>query len=274
LWSILLFISHQIRATGRPSDGLFRQQQALLRTLLSPSSLMAESTKLWWYWRRKNNKVLTRSLVQLFLATSCTVSFIVAGIASSFVVTSSDLEVLVQSPFCGIVNHSAPAEVGLSYVIAVSAVSDPYAQECYRNQTTLPARCKAYVHSRVDFTTEKAACPFDVKFCGASTLGNSSAIALDSGLVDINAAFGFNLPEKDRVKYRRRTTCAILPLEGRTTIVDARNFPDILQGGPDIPGEQFLIAHYGNRPDLGEWSNTTAFYSLLRGNYSAKYTTL
>jgi hypothetical protein len=234
---------------------------------------MAESTKLWWYWRNKNDKVLTRSLIQFFLAASCTVGFIAAGIASSFVVTNSDLEVLVRSPLCGIVNYSAPADMSGSYVDTISAVSLPYAEECYRNQTILPARCKAYVHSQTGFTTEKAACPFDVKFCTTDASGNLSVIALDSGLVDLNDAFGLNLPTKDRVRYRRRTTCAVLPLEGRTTIVDARDFPDALQLGPDIPGEQLLLVHYGDRPVLGEWRNTTIFSSLLRGNYSKSFST-
>jgi hypothetical protein len=57
LWSIFLFVYHQIRANGRPADGLFHQQQALLRTLLPPSSLMAESTKLW-----SSRQVLPRPL--------------------------------------------------------------------------------------------------------------------------------------------------------------------------------------------------------------------
>jgi hypothetical protein len=234
---------------------------------------MAESTKLWWYWRNRNDKVLARSLVQFLLATSCTVSFIAASIASSFVVSSSDLEILVRSPFCGGVNGSVPSEILINFNAAVGAVSIPYVEECYRNQTVLPARCKAYVNPRVGFTTERVACPFDGRFCAADTLGNLPAIAFDSGLVDPNAAFGLNLPKKDQVKYRRRTTCAVLSLEGRTSIVDARDFPDVLQQGPDIPGERFLLAHYGDRPNLGEWRNTTATLSLVRNNYSSAYTT-
>jgi hypothetical protein len=33
LWHIITFALHQIRARGKPEDGLFWQQQAILRTL-------------------------------------------------------------------------------------------------------------------------------------------------------------------------------------------------------------------------------------------------
>jgi hypothetical protein len=233
---------------------------------------MAETAKLWWYWRKRNDKVLTRSLIQFFLAIFCMVGFLVASITSSFVVSTSDLEVLVRSPLCGVVSYSTPPELVYNHITAISAISTPYAEECYRNQTVLPARCKAFVQPRISFTTERAACPFDIKFCTLSRTGNIFAIALDSDLVDLNAAFGLNLPKKDEVRYRRRTICTVLPLEGRTSIVDARDFPDALQATPDIPGEQLLIAHYGERPVFGEWRNTTTFYSLLRGNTSARFT--
>jgi hypothetical protein len=273
LWSIFLFIYHQIRADGRLADGLYRQQQALLRTLLPPSSLIAESTKLWWTWRRRNDKVLVRSLVQFILAISCTIAFIAASIASSFVVSNSDLEVLVYSPLCGTTGDVPGNDLARSYVSSIKAASVPYAEECYQGQDILPARCKVYLHPRIKFSTEEAPCPFDTKFCHGNASSARSAIALDSGLVDLNVAFGFNLPKKDRVSYRRRTTCTVLPLEGRTTIVNASDFPDDHQALPDIiPDEKFLLMHYGENPTLKEWNNVTGFSSLLRGNFTTGYT--
>jgi hypothetical protein len=47
LWHLLAFAYHQAHTDGRPMDALFRQQQALLRTLPSPSSVMADAVKLW-----------------------------------------------------------------------------------------------------------------------------------------------------------------------------------------------------------------------------------
>jgi hypothetical protein len=269
LWSIFLFVYHQIRANGRPADGLFHQQQALLRTLLPPSSLMAESTKLWWCWRRKNDKVLVRSLIQFLLAASCTIGFIAASITSSFVVSTSNLEVMVHSSLCGTIGDIPVADVARGVMSSIKAVSVPYAEECYQDQDVPPARCKVYKSPQIKFSTEKAPCPFETRF--ASSTG--FVIALDSGLVDLNAGFGLNLPKKDRVSYRRRTTCTVLPLGGHTTIINASEFPDNQQTVPDIiPDEKFLLLYYGERLKVDQWKNVTVVYSLLRGNFTRGYT--
>jgi hypothetical protein len=231
---------------------------------------MAESTKLWWCWRRRGERVFLRSLVQFLLAASCTIGFIVASIASSFVVNSSDLEVLVRSSLCGTVYFSASVDASRNYIAAVKTASVPYAEECYQNQTIPTARCKAYVHPRISFTTEETACPFDQSFCTVNISTTSAAITLDSGLVDLNNGFGFNFPEKDRIRYRRKTTCSVLQLDGRTSIVNASDFPDALQSNPDSPGEQLLLTHFGERQNLGEWKNTTMFLSLWQGNFSSR----
>jgi hypothetical protein len=186
------------------------------------------------------------------------------------VVSNTDLEVLVLSPLCGSIDYLASMDASRNYVATVSTTSVPYAEECYREQTLLPARCKAYVHPRISFTTERAACPFDQKFCIANTSASNPAVLLDSGLVDLNDGFGFNLPDRDRISYRRRTTCAVLSLEGRTSIVNASDFPDALQANRDIPGEQLLLTHYGERTALSQWKNTTTFLSLLYGNFSSR----
>jgi hypothetical protein len=273
LWSIFVFVYHQIRANGRPADGLFHQQQALLRTLLPPSSLMAESTKLWWCWRRKNDKVLVRSLIQFLLAASCTIGFIAASITSSFVVSTSNLEVMVHSSLCGTIGDIPVADVARGVMSSIKAVSVPYAEECYQNQDVPPARCKVYKSSQIKFSTEKAPCPFETKFCAGNASSTGFAIALDSGLVDLNAGFGLNLPKKDRVSYRRRTTCTVLPLGGHTTIINASEFPDDQQTVPDIiPDEKFLLFYYGERLKVAQWKNVTVVYSLLRGNFTRGYT--
>jgi hypothetical protein len=53
----------------------------------------------------------------------------------------------------------------------------------------------------------------------------STAIAVDSGLVDINELFGLNLSRKDKVEFRKRTTCAVLPLEGHVDVMKAADHP-------------------------------------------------
>jgi hypothetical protein len=262
---------HQVRATGRPADGLFHQQQVILRTLPSSSSLMADSVKLWWAWRKRHRNALTRSITQFMLAISCTVGLLAAGIFSSYVVTTSDLEVLVNSPLCGHYNSSAssPADAGRVRINAVRSVSTPYAQECYRDQAIQPARCKAFVRPRIPFKTEMVPCPFRPEFCNNAGTNSSSAVAFDSGLVDMNEGFGTNLPQDDRVRYRRLTTCSVLPLEGHISIINASDIPERIWDRKPFPMEEAVILHYGDRPGVGEWKNATTLASLLVANLTA-----
>lgn len=56
LFNVAIFLYHQIRAHGEPSDGLYWQQQALLRTFPAPTALVADYMKLWWNWRTKTKR--------------------------------------------------------------------------------------------------------------------------------------------------------------------------------------------------------------------------
>lgn len=64
----------------------------------------------------------------------------------------------------------------------------------------------------------------------------SAAVAVDSGLVDVNTALGLNLGTKDRVKFRRRSTCGVLPLEGHTTVKKETDLPSEFLGTKTLPG--------------------------------------
>ncbi|KAF2180390.1 hypothetical protein K469DRAFT_714764 [Zopfia rhizophila CBS 207.26] len=222
LWHLITFLYHQIRAHGLPSDGLFRQQQAILRTLPTPSSLMAESLKLWWFWRNKTDRALTRSAFQFATGLAFALATLAASIFSSYVVDSSNIQVLVRGPDCGAVNTSI-GEQGVpfrTYQGAINAFAESFAQDCYQNKTVLPARCNAFVRPNIPFTKERVPCPFSGGMC----IGDE-AIAMDSGLLDLNHHFGLNLQNQDGVKFRKRTTCSVLPLEGHTTVVNATDYP-------------------------------------------------
>ncbi|KAH3977344.1 hypothetical protein HBH68_230830 [Parastagonospora nodorum] len=95
---------------------------------------------------------------------------------------------------------------------------------------------------------------------------------MDSGLVDLNKAFGLNLPNSERVSYRRKTTCAVLSLPGHTSVSEANDFPPALLGRIPFPGEQIAVMSYGNSPEYPEkWRNLTLFYSLLGQNFQHSY---
>ncbi|KAF2729630.1 hypothetical protein EJ04DRAFT_588412 [Polyplosphaeria fusca] len=100
LWHLITLGYHQFRADGRPHDGLFRQQQSLLRTLPAPSTLLADYVKLWFAWRRTTHKAFARSMFPTIAATSFAAASLAVSIFSSYVVSTNSLEVLPAScPF-------------------------------------------------------------------------------------------------------------------------------------------------------------------------------
>lgn len=148
LWHLVTFFIHQLRANGRPRDALFRQQQAILRTLPTPGALIADSLKLFWHWRIKEGTwlALARLSFLVVLAGLFVAMTWAASIFSSLVVDTSHLRVLVDSPYCGAVNLTFETinDIGLSYLTEIVSVAEPFAEECYLNHNeSLPALCDA-----------------------------------------------------------------------------------------------------------------------------------
>lgn len=268
LWYLLTFAYYQLRANGNPKDGHFRQQQALLRTLPTPSALFADSVKLWVIWRKATEYASIRtakftSTALMYMAVS-----LAAGIFSSYVATSSNVEVLVNSPHCGSLNWSASS--WQSYLASVATVTESYAAQCYRSNETrsdepLPSLCNIFTRPNIAFSTHTDQCPFNSTMCA------SPAVVLDSDFVDVGMAFGINLSSKEKMRYRKRSTCAMLPLEGHTKIVNGSFIQPGSISRDSLPGEEYIIYNYGSRSgrdtqDRGK--NYTFSQSLLRANFS------
>ncbi|KAH6638205.1 hypothetical protein C7974DRAFT_156147 [Boeremia exigua] len=217
LWHLITFSIHQLRATGRPEDALFRQQQALLRTLPAPSAVMADTIKLWWAWRGKAKRPLLRSLVLLIIAILFTVGTGAASVFSSLVVDTTSLEVLVKSRNCGWAHPIRIFDRGM--VRPVKQVADPYANLCYTNGANksaarLPSVCNSLVQRELPFTTTRVPCPFDKLACEP----NLESVSYDTGLMDVGSSFGLNLPDSDGVKFRQKMTCSLMARNSKYNI--------------------------------------------------------
>ncbi|KAJ4992126.1 hypothetical protein SVAN01_02447 [Stagonosporopsis vannaccii] len=206
LWHLVTFMVHQMRANGKSTDALFRQQQALLRTLPAPSAVMTDTIKLWWAWRRRANRPLLRSLVLFLVALLFVAASGAASVFSSLVVDSRNLVVLVDSPDCGWA--STERIFAGEYVYPVKAASTPYAGQCYTasaTNATLPAACNVLVQRELSFETRKVPCPLGDDVCQ-----ETPGIEFDTGFINVGPAFGLDLSASDAVKFRKRTTCGIL----------------------------------------------------------------
>ena len=288
LWNLLLFAFHQRNATRNLIDTLTRQQQALVRALPTPSSLTAETLKLWWLWRHKEGRVHLRCLIPALLALCFAISTIFASVFSSYIVDTSNIEVLVDSPYCGyrdaIRYYSTDVPEEQDYVSIYEKIGDEYARECYKSSTTLPTRCRSvFVKPNISFMARDGSCPFSPNMCAPK---DSPAIVLDSGLLDLNEDFGFNLGVSDRVKFRRRTSCTVLPANGYVRTLNRSEIPDILihyllpKPRFEFPFEQIEVSLYGGitnssgiylTNDTDGLQQITLMRSLLSTNASYEY---
>ncbi|KAI4709015.1 hypothetical protein J4E89_006417 [Alternaria sp. Ai002NY15] len=93
------------------------------------------------------------------------------------------------------------------------------------------------------------------------------AVSVDSGLVDVGKAFGLNLPSKDRVTFRKKIECTVLPVEGYYDVIDLKYMP---MWKPDFreifPGEQVAAIFYGPTPPLDTGESFLAY--LVASNVS------
>ncbi|KAF2745682.1 hypothetical protein M011DRAFT_478832 [Sporormia fimetaria CBS 119925] len=263
LWHLVIFAWHQIRANGQPADGVHQQHQALFRTLPAPSSLAADCLKIGYAWRNKMKdqrlSLVLRTLSTASVALLFTLASLAASIFSSFAMDGTNIEVLVDSPRCGF-GISNALTTNTKYLGLVHQQSGQYAEECYREAPG--SRCKVFSRLNLPLTVENVTCPFGKSMCV------TDGLSFDTGLMDLAADFGFNIPPREGVQFQKRTNCSVLSLEGRTSLVDGAILPQPLTKARDpLPGEKFRLIHLGTMdlkyfPGIPEeWGNVTRTYS-------------
>lgn len=269
LFNILIFVAYHIRNRiykQRP-DGLFRQQQVLLRTLPTPSALVTDAIKLWYSWRFISKKALSRSALIISMALVYAIGMTAAGVFTSSVVSSTSIEVLVNSPYCRRVGDYAVDFFFSDMSKKTNIASFAYADEYYKNNSSVANRCRVFTAPRIPFTTTISECPFPRVGC------DSPALAFDSNLLDVRDHFGFNLADNDKVTYRRRVTCSIISSSNHSRLVPASRIPSYLRLRPYYPYEEFLVYNMGSRTGIGDFGegNVTFLQSLVDSNTSVKF---
>lgn len=258
-WNLALFAYHQMRVHSKRTDGLYRQQQALIRTLPGPASMFSDWTKLSWTWRTRVNRSFLRSLPLIILSLIFAALTIVVGIFSSYLVDSTNISILVSSPRCGPMdylsgylydNSTNQEKVWIEdYSNKVTELSSQYVQDCYTNQTSTPERCRIYLHPSLPLTTGRTSCPFDTSMCKNIS---EPGLVTDTGLLSMKDQFGLNLAGKDDIKFRRKATCAVLDLEGHYDTYTTKNISDIdvdfLVGRKIWEEEKVRLIYLGGSP--------------------------
>ena len=269
-WNLALFAYHQMRVRSSHTDGLYRQQQALIRTLPGPASMFSDWTKLSWTWRRRVNRPLLRSLPLMIVSIIFAALTIVVGIFSSYLVDSTDISILVHSAHCGPMdylsgylydNSTDQEKVWIEdYSNKVTELSSQYVRDCYTNQTATPERCRIFLRPTVPLKTERTSCPFDGSMCKNIA---DPGLVTDTGLLSMKNHFGLNLAGKDDIKFRRKASCAVLELKGHEETYTSANISEVdvnyLLGREIYTEEQVRLVLLGGSPP----SNLTSVLNYM-----------
>ncbi|KAL8719745.1 MAG: hypothetical protein Q9225_003289 [Loekoesia sp. 1 TL-2023] len=262
-WRILSFLVHQYRAKPVAQDALHHQQQVVLCNSSSPGSAAWQMTRMLWAWRKLANRPSFRVVPVILLALANLIFFGVAGVFSAEVTKAAGNETLIRSSNCGYLfpNSSLPDNSPIRQSALNSIDTDTtmaastYSRACYGDvQDKL--QCNQYAVPQVRFKTNRnATCPFESGLC---LLGPTTAYQIDTDLIDTHEILGINAPKRDRVQYRRVTTCSVLHTKDHYSMVNQT----------DADGNTIMSVHYnfGALPELDQ--NYTYSYNLnMQGSY-------
>lgn len=253
LWKILCYILHQCRVSQEPNDGLYYQQQNVLRNSNTPGGAAWSFVLQFWHWRGRAHHWLTRSLPWVLFSISYLVIFAVLSVfGSSEVVKAAGQDRLIRASQCGYwaVNETAPRsfETRTQNDSQNAAI---YARNCYGG-TVDPLKCNIYATSHIKWDGREAECAFKEGIC----LGNNS-YQMDTGFIDSHYELGINTPEKERLRYRRVTTCSVL---------DAQSYASEKNGTP------LVTFDYGPSTVAGNYTFSYIKYAVLSAvGYTVEY---
>jgi hypothetical protein len=221
-WRSLCFILHQNRSTTSARDGLFHQQQIILRNAITAPNALWGLSRSAVLWKNRVATPFSRSFPLLFVAALHITCFAAAGLLSSQIASTQAGQALVDSRACGYPKKLATLRTASSKDLSDTDLnifnaqvlqgrftlskSTAYVSSCYNGDPKESGDCNHFVRRNLmgeKATTElQAACPFGNDAC------STSAVRFDSGLLSSNNDVGINAPPKSSVMFRRVTTCA------------------------------------------------------------------
>jgi hypothetical protein len=216
-WKILCYLSYQYRARKLDSheDKFRRETGVILRNSAGPASALWEFALL-PLQRHGRDRIQRRTLYTqciffLFMAFATLSSFSLASIFSSQVTKATGNNTLLYSENCGYARYPDGPDHSFSKFLRTMKLAQDaagYARACYGSTDNL-LQCNSYPQKQINWQTNlNAPCPFSAGRCL-----NNLAVSFDTGPIEKHSIFGVNAPPKDRVTYRRRTTCAPLVLD-------------------------------------------------------------
>ena len=223
LWNIIRYVLHQSRSRSGLNDGLYHQQQAILRNSASNIDTLSHFLRLSYYWRKRASRISRRQLPLQVLASLHILALGAAGVFSSRLTTLPESEVLIKgSADCGSIQFPSIPPTGLDagslaqYTAAEinrkqhNQASQIYKKACY-DISNSTVSCNTYKKRKIPSSIRyQQPCPFS-GFCVNEAEGS---VELDSGIISSLNHLGMNTPSQDSVGYRTSLTCAPIITDG------------------------------------------------------------
>jgi len=234
-WNIICFVAHQSRTTRRAKDGLYHQQQVVLRNSSSDARTIWDLTKMAWVWRSYTVNSMRKSISLILLGLIHFLGFGVAGVFSSRLSIPGNEVLLARNLNCGL-SQQFPvlmANQTIADNILTQAACDriddnaielskQYVGNCLSQSQSLE-ECNAFKVPQLNWTLQyNAYCPFrGDDICIGPVDG---ALKFDTGFIDSRNDLGINTDDMNRVQYRRITTCS--PIETKGYVVNGTTSAD------------------------------------------------
>lgn len=286
LWILICYILHQRRSTSGSRDALHHQQQLLLRLGISNIDFFWRTVKTTWTWKNKRKARKIASRQGPLIATAivhCALVFAASILTSRLADSTGD--VLLQSPICGwpdlkilqIASAKLTALPGAdAFYVAAQALygtARQYSRECYTQAVLLGSTgCNNFIKPTIDsIVRPDDSCPFQDAMC------ETSALTIDTGLLDSHEDIGINAPQASRIQFRKVLSCAVIPANRKFSSEWTINFTTpIFTWDPQGSGAGVSFKYYrlGAQRSLGIERPSTFWVSNLTGNYQQTYNTL
>jgi hypothetical protein len=277
---LLCFTSTKINT--RASRRLHHQQQVLLRLGISDVDFLWRVAKSTWTWKkRKAPKAASRQTPLITIALIHCALIFAASILTSRLADSTG-DVLLQSPICGwpdikilqVAQEKLTALPGADafYMTAQSlyGVAREYSRECYTQTALLNSPgCNSFIKSTVDSIVRiDDPCPFQETVC------ETSALTIDTGLLDSHKDMGVNAPPSNRVQFRKALSCAVIPADRNYSSEWTTNStPPLFTWDPNGSGAGvgFKYYNFGNQTILGIDRPSTFWITNMTGTHEQHF---
>lgn len=289
-WAIIRYTLYQLSASTPPEmlTPHLHKRRVILRNATSDLATARLMLNLAWSSRRSSGRRSLSSYSIGLLAIIYALLFMTAGIFSNKAISAGSTQagsrVLSRSKSCGVwnqtyydiaeyQNYSTEEEFGLLVQYKAKKAYDielsfEYAQECYLSQSHthyMSPVCNTFKTPKLDWKTHEGLCPFQSQICH-----NKSEVAvLDTGYVDSHDHLGINANPKDRLKYRRITTCAVL---NDAYYVTGWN-GEVVNSSSPKPSLETAKANYGPSINKGtDYTYSISNFASFYDNFTAQVT--